>query len=417
MRKIDTRNFQRATRSSLRDVNRQIVLNLIREHQPISRAELARRMEVARSALTAVVRTLLHEGMVFEGAAGRTMRGRRPTLLYVRTRDRLVAAVDVRLTRTVVSMADIAGRQVALESFDTPPTPTALVEELGGRLRRLIDDNDSAGTCVGVGVIVPGVIDRRTGRILVSPGLGWRDADIGAPLAEQLGLPVTVENAPVACALAHVWLGPTHPSGLGDTGTTPAAARNFAYVAVSDGVGVGSVVNGEVLRGHRDTVGEFGHVTLSMDGALCRCGSRGCWEAYTSNVATLSRYLDVDLTRRDRSGRPTAALALGMEELIARARRGDARAIAALQQTGTYLGVGLANVIHALGPERIVVGGEIADAWDIIEPPLREALASRALTRAAARTVITGEPPGPGPRLRGAVALVAAPTFAAPRLG
>jgi N-acetylglucosamine repressor len=411
MRKIDTRNFRRATRSSLRDVNRQIVLNLIREHQPISRAELARRMAVARSALTVVVRSLISEGMIFEGAAGRTERGRRPTLLYVRTRDRLVAAVDVRITRTVLTIADIAGRQVALESFETPATPAALVAELGTRLRRLIDDNDAAGSCVGVGLVVPGVVDRRTRRVLFSPQLGWRDADIAEPLAGQLGLPVTVENAPVACALAHVWLG----SGAG--GAAPAAAGNFAYVAVSDGVGVGSVVNGEVLRGHRDTVGEFGHVTLSMDGARCRCGARGCWEAYTSNVATLSRYLDIDLTQRDRAGRPTAVLALGMEELIARARRGDARAVWALQETGRYLGVGLANVVHALGPERIVVGGEIADAWDIIEPPLREALAARALTQAAAQTVITCEPPGSGPRLRGAVAVVAAPTFAAPQLG
>jgi predicted NBD/HSP70 family sugar kinase len=413
MRKLDTRHFRRATRSTPHDINRQIVLNLVREYQPVSRAELARRMRVARGALTSVVRELLEDGELVEGGAPPTERGRRPTLLHVRTRDRLAVAVDVRVARTVVALTDFTGTQLALEVFATPATPAALVDELARRTARLRADGAAGrlGECEGVGLVVPGVVDRRTGRVLVAPQLGWRDVDLVGPLVEQLGLPVYVENASAACALAHVWLAPPDAPG-------GRLSRTFAYVAVSDGVGVGSVMDGAVLRGGRDTVGEFGHVTLAMDGPRCRCGARGCWEAYVSNTATLARYLDLDpAVVVAPAGTALAGTGPQIEEVIARARGGDGRARWALEETGRYLGVGLANVLHALGPERVVVGGEVAAAWELLEGPLHEAVAERALTPSVRATPVDPEPPGSHPRLRGAVALVASPTFAVPVLG
>ncbi len=413
MRKLDTRHFHRATRSTPRDVNRQIVLNLVREYQPISRAELARRMRVARSALTEVVRELLVEGALVEGGAPPTERGRRPTLLHVRTRDRLAVAVDVRVARTVVALTDFVGTSLALDVFATPSSPAALVDELARRAARLCGDGlaQGLGECEGVGLVVPGVVDRRTGRVLVAPQLGWRDVDVVGPLVERLGLPVYVENASAACALAHVWLAPP--------GAPPGRlSRTFAYVAVSDGVGVGSVVDGALLRGGRDTVGEFGHVTLAMDGPRCRCGARGCWEAYVSNTATLARYLDLDpAVVAAPAGAALAGTGPQIEEVVARARGGDARARWALAETGRYLGVGIANVLHALGPERVVVGGEVVAAWEFLVGPLRAALAERALTPGVSATPVEPEPAASHPRLRGAVALVASPTFAVPVVG
>ncbi|HEX7242122.1 MAG TPA: MarR family transcriptional regulator, partial [Longimicrobiaceae bacterium] len=114
MRKINTRSFRLATRSTAREVNRQIVLNLVREHQPISRAELARRMGVARGSVTPLVKELLADGLIYEGSTGDTSRGRKPTLLYVRTRDRLAIGVDVRSSRTSVILSDFGGREIAV---------------------------------------------------------------------------------------------------------------------------------------------------------------------------------------------------------------------------------------------------------------------------------------------------------------
>jgi predicted NBD/HSP70 family sugar kinase len=184
------------------------------------------------------------------------------------------------------------------------------------------------------------------------------------------------------------------------------------FVSVSDGVGVGVIVNGELLRGRHNTAGEFGHVPLNIDGPRCSCGATGCWEAYVSNIATLSRYFGRDPSERKPHASETATFTV--EDLIARARAGDARALAAINSTARYLGLGLASIINAVDPARVYIGGEITTAWNLIEPIVRASLRERTLTDFGGATEINVVPAEEHPRLRGAVALVAAPAFAAP---
>lgn len=405
MRKINVRNFKLATRSTGREINRQILLNLVREHQPVSRADLARRMEVGRPRVTALVNELLAEGVLQEGDAVESPRGRRPRMLHVRTRDRLVVAADVRFSRTYLMLSDFAGTQIALETFETPLAPDALIAELATRIERILRTYGEGGTCEGVGIAVPGMVDQKTGRILNAPQLGWKDVEIRSALAAATGLPVQVENAPIACALSKMWLGQRE----GDTG-------DFVYVTVSEGVGAGVVVNGEVVRGSTHTAGEFGHVPINADGPRCLCGARGCWEAHTSNLATLSRYLGRELSSPE-TRTLLAETELTVTDLIMRARTGDAKAREALMETGRYLGLGLAMIVNTLNPARIFVGGEVTAAWDLIGPAVRAEIEERALTAPAAATPVIPEQSVGYPRLRGACALVAAPTFAAPNVG
>jgi len=404
LRKIDTRDFQRATRTTSRDINRRIVLNLVRDHQPVSRADLARRMDIGRGVVTSIIQELIDEGTIYEGATGPAARGRRPTMLYVRTQDRLVVAVDVRFSRTFIMISDFAGTQIALESFETIFEPTLLVAELVERIGRLIVSHGATGRCEGVGLVVPGMVQRASGRVLMSPQLGWRDVNIRDALADGVGLPVQIENAPMACALAQMWLGQRGNS-----------SDNFVYVTVSDGVGAGIVLNGQLIRGATDSAGEFGHNTLDPDGPQCLCGAHGCWEAYTSNQATVSRYLGRELVPLW-GGAVQQPASLTIDDLIARARNGDARAASAIEATGHYLGIGIGSIVNALNPSQVFVGGEITSAWDMIEAAVREGILKRALTRPAAATPVIPEQLGGFPRLRGATALIAAPHFAAPRV-
>jgi predicted NBD/HSP70 family sugar kinase len=405
MRKINTRSFVRATRSTPREINRQIVLNLVREHQPISRADLARRMRVGRGMVTSLVSELLTDGSIFEGTTADAPRGRRPMMLYVRTHDRLAVAIDVRFSKTYLMLSDFSGAPIALETFDTVVEPAALVTVLARRIARLLKAHRAAGKCNGIGLVVPGMVDQHTGRVLNAPQLGWRDVDVRDSLAKATGFPVQIENAPIACALAQMWLGERN----GD------APRDFVYVTISDGVGAGVVVNGEVMRGHDNSAGEFGHVALDPHGPECLCGSHGCFEAYTSNLATLSRYLGQDFS-------PTTARRLLHEsgitiaDVLARANEGDPKARRALAETGRFLGRGLAVIVNTLNPAQIFVGGEITEAWDQLGPLVRGMIQERALTSLAASTPIVPEPASNYPRLRGATALVAAPIFAAPQV-
>jgi N-acetylglucosamine repressor len=406
VRKIDPRKFQRATRTTTKDINRQIVLNLVREYQPISRADLARRMEVARGIVTPLVNELIEQGLLVEGATGTSARGRKPTLLHVRSHDRLTVGVDVRLSETQIMLSDFSGRTLATELLATPARPEQLVQALAVRIRRLVDAHAADGECQGVGLVVPGMVDRSTGRLVNAPTLGWRDVDLRGALEKAIELPVHVERDAVACALAQMWMG----QGVVD------GQDSFAYVTFSDGVGAGLVVGGHVVRGHRDAAGEFGHIPLALDGPACLCGSRGCWEAYTSNTAVVAHYLGRELVTRE-SYAEVRRSRLTVADIISRARAGDAAARASLEVTGRYMGLGLAAIVNALNPARIVVGGEIAAAWDLIRPQVVDALAERTLTQGAAATPVIPEPHDEQTRLRGAAALVVAPVFAAPNIG
>lgn len=405
MRKINVRDFKLANRLTAREVNRKILLNLVREHQPISRAELARKMSVGRGAVSALAAKLITEGAIYEGGRGTAARGRKPRYLYVRTHDRLTIAMDVRFSRTYIMLSDFAGTQVALESFKTMFSPAELVDELAVRVRRLIRTQRVQGRIEGIGIVVPGLVEARTGRVLNAPQLGWRDVDLRGPLEAATGLAVHVENAATACALGRMW--------LGERGER--APSDFVYVTVSDGVGAAAVINGQVLRGPQHTAGEFGHIALHPEGPHCLCGARGCWEAYTSNLATLSRFLDIEPGPAD-AQKLLKAGDISVADVIVRARAGDATAVAAVQHTGHYLGVGLSFIIKALAPAQIFVGGEITDAWGLIREHVHSAIAERSLTDAAAATPVIPEPNGGHPRLRGATALVSAPAFAAPRV-
>jgi predicted NBD/HSP70 family sugar kinase/DNA-binding XRE family transcriptional regulator len=404
MRRINTSRFAVATRGTSREINRRILLNLVRSHQPISRADLARLMGVSRGTITLIVNDLIAEKLVFEGATGETVRGRKPTFLYIDARHRTVVAADIRASETFVMLADLLGKPLTgVVAFPTNSDPKHLIPALAKRIKGLLADHPEAGPCEGIGVVVPGMVEHATMRVLHAPTLGWRNVDLREPLAAATGLRVQIENSGRACALAQMW-------ALGSGAPAPSHG-DLVFISVSDGIGVGVIMNGEVLRGRHNIAGEFGHVALSLDGPRCSCGSNGCWEAYISNRATLARYFG----RPAHTGPQDASHRhFTVEDLIARARGGDAKAIAAIEATARYLGLGLASVINALDPACVFVGGEITLAWDLIEGAVRAALAERALTPAAAATEIRPVAATEHPRLQGAAALVTAPAFAAP---
>ncbi len=301
-------------------------------------------------------------------------------------------------------LADLLGKPLTgVVSFPTVREPKALVEALAARIKSLLADHPEVNACEGIGVVVPGMVEHSTMSVLHAPTLGWRNVNLREPLAAATGLPVQVENSGRACALAQMWAHRGDAGGGGD----------LVFLSVSDGLGVGVILNGEVLRGRHNIAGEFGHVPLSLDGPRCACGANGCWEAYVSNRATLARYFGRPVNH---GVRPEAAdrSHFTMEDLIARARASDAKAVAAIEATARYLGLGLASVINALDPARVYIGGEITLAWDLIEDTLRSALGERTLTPAAADTEIRPVAATEYPRLQGAAALVSAPAFAAP---
>ncbi len=407
MRKINPKDFKLATRGTSRDINKQIALTLIGTHQPVSRAELSRLMDTNRANITFLVNELLEEKLVREGDLGeRKTRGRKPTHLYLNSHRGIAVALDIRATKTYMMLTDSIGKQISgVAAFPTLLDPERFVRSVGENVRRYVDECALGLSIDGIGVVVPGILDRERGTVVHAPPLGWRNVDLLSPLEREFPeIEIHLENSGRACALSQIWR--THEGGI--------AHNDIVFVSVSDGVGVGVVVNGELIRGRNNTAGEFGHVPISVDGPRCSCGANGCWEAYISNPATLARYFGHSPNIRE--PRPVDVTEFTVEDLIIRARGNDSKALAAINSTARYLGIGLGSIINAVDPSRIYIGGEITAAWDLIEHNVREAIRERTLTSDPGKVSIGIVPVDEYPRLRGAAALVTAPAFAAPKV-
>ena len=397
MRKIDLTNFIVATSETARHINRRIALNIIRRDALMSRAELARRSGLQRSTISAIVRELIAEGWVTEGATTASARGRRARVLHLNVERAGILAADIRPETTRVGLAGLDARFVALTAWPTPGTPAEFLRQLV----QTVDAFRSAHrqiTCEGMGVSVAGRVNS-SGRLVFAPNLPWAPVDIREIIEGAVGLPVAVENAASACALAELWFG-QHSEDV----------KHLVAITISEGVGVGMLVNGQLVHGHDAMAGEFGHVALVDDGHPCGCGRRGCWEQYASNSAALRYYREAQKPAAEPP--PSNGLAIRYADLLALVESGDKDAIAAIERQAHFIGTGLGPVITGLAPQVVVVVGEVAAAWPRIGAIVERMASERSLPGIVPR-IVAADPAGQ-PRLRGAVALVVQQHFGAP---
>jgi len=393
MRRLDLRKTQAARLNTIRDINRQIVLNYIREREPISRAEIAREADLQRSTISAIVEALTAEGLVEEVGEGESTGGRRPTLLRLRTKEAIAIGVAITPTCTTVATSDLAGRIVEQTEFLTDPNPEQTLAEVIAVTREFSARN--GGSIEAVGVSLPGLVDPSTGTAVYVPYFKWRDIPIARTISSALGLPVIIDNDANAVALAELWFGRPEVSD----------ARDFILVLVAEGVGTGIIFDGQVYRGQRGAAGEFGHMVIGTNAPVsCSCGSRDCWEAFSSERAAVARYMELAGVNR--------VAPLGFRELVDAALLGEAEARAALVETARCLGVGISNLVVGFSPEAVVVGGEIARAWPLVENALTETI-EHSVRRGLPSAKILPSTLGEKPTLRGALSLVLAGKFAA----
>ena len=376
-----------ASSEIVRDINRRVVLNLIRTRQPISRADLARASGLQRSTISLIVEQLIEEHWVLEGPTGRLPRGRHPTYLRLNS-ERAIIGVDIRPIQTTVALSDVNGKFTAQEVLATSPDPKVAMEELIQAIRR-IADSGRGKKIEGIGISLPGRFDEGSDKLVFAPNLKWGFVDIRNPLVEATGLEVELENAANACVLAAVWF-------------DHAPERNLVVLTVSEGIGTGILANGQLVRGLGGMAGEFGHVPVDPRGPLCGCGSRGCWEVFASNRAALRYYLESDA---DPGG-------LSFPELLSRAGHGDARAANALETMAHHLGRGMRMVVAGLAPERIVVVGDLTRSWHRFGPIIEAEVRAQTLAGGCTPHVTPANEDGMA-RLRGTVALVLQKHFSA----
>ena len=369
---------QSASNKTPRQINRNLVFNLVRTRQPLSRADLARISGLQRSTVSLIVEDLIKERWILEGSTGRPPRGRRPTFLEL-NHQRAVIALDIHPSQTTVAVTDLGGKIVAQNVVALPDDPNKAILTIVAAIRKLMAAH-SDKSFDGIGISLPGRADPRLEKLIFAPNLKWPLSSIKSRIQRATDLNVEMDNVANACALSEVWFGDS--DGLHD----------LVVVNVSEGIGTGIFANGQLLRGANGMAGEFGHVQMETNGPQCGCGGRGCWETVASNRAGLRYYEELSGTT-----------APSFTALVKMAQADDAHAIKALEKMSSYLGRGLRMIASALAPSEIVIVGDITTAWYMFGPIIEAELKQNALSK---EPRLRPSFEGNTARLRSAVALV-----------
>jgi predicted NBD/HSP70 family sugar kinase len=387
-----------ATPSSVRAVNRSIILGLIRRRQPVSRADLARLTGIFRSSVSDIVDELLEESLLTEERSAPSQRGRVPMSLTLNDAGYRVIGLNIRPAYCQAAAAGLSGTIQQDLIFDTPVSPKRLVRSIGGAIERLRKERPSKTTpeFQQIGIAVPGHVDVHTGDIIWTPTHPELNGfPLAAELAAECGIGAVADNDCNAGALSELWLA---------AGDNSRANSDFAFLNVSDfGTGAGAVLNGEIYRGHDSRfAAEVGHMIVDQSGPLCRCGRHGCLELYVSNEATWRR------------AHPRLPFTLeGFSKLLDEARQGNARAVEAFRETARYLSVGVSNIGFAFNPAEIIVAGRITAIWDL----LRDEVAARNSSPHLRYSLRPAHLSADDSLLHGAVCLALHDTFARPKFG
>ena len=361
-----------------------LLLRLIRAAQPITRTEIASRLEIDKSTVTENVKPLLTAGILREEtikADASRGQGRKPRTLSFADENDYFIGVNLGVRTSQVGTTTLKGEITETDDFNTPPKPADALKLVRERIENIISCNSDKILRV-IGVSVPGLTDTERRELVYAPNLDWRNVKIAEIFNILPNVRVVVENDSTAAAMYEARMKIRHSSeGL---------MTNFILVRSGTGIGVGLVIGSEVYRGTgagRGIAGEFGHMTIVAGGKSCVCGNRGCWEKYASAASAASLYTG------DRPLRPSETMPRFVE-IVARAENGEIRAQRTLEKIGDYLGIGIANVIMGIGIPRVIISGRLVYGWQFIEQPLREAIERSIVGKLEGWSIEAGEPAG-----------------------
>lgn len=396
-------HLRKGNRDLIKEINRNLVLNLIKNRGPISRTEIARLSGLSPATISGIAADFIASGLVDEMGEGESTGGRRPVLLRLNHQAGFVVGVKLMEDAITSAVTDLDAN-VLYHRVTTLEDARDVSAVLGAIVRAIEMTIEKSGVeragVLGIGIGMAGVIRGKEGLCHYSPFFGWRDVKVAGPIEAHFGLPVCIDNDVNTLTIAEQWFGYGH--GVDD----------FVVVTVGRGIGAGIVANGQLCRGALGGAGEFGHITLAAEGPLCDCGKRGCLEALASDPAVFRMV-------RERIAAGEESVLTGIEvptlqDVIRAAEGGDQVARGVLASSGRWLGVGIANLVNILNPQLVIVAGEGVRAGEYRFQVMREAIGMHAFDGLAKELKIVIEPSGDETWARGAASLVLGEIFKHP---
>jgi len=374
----ETNQRRGADHAVMRELNRSLVLDLLKQNSPISRAAIAKLTALAKPTVSTIVDDLVSEGLVREIGVGKTrsIGGRPPILLEFNERSHFLIGVEIGVKHSTIALADAQGAELARSELVMSPTkPAETLRTIANEIRRTMRGAGAPlGRLAAIGIVVPGLVDANTATCLLAPNIGWHDVPVRDLLARSFQrVPIFVHNTVDPANVAESLEGAGE--GTGD----------IAMLWASTGVGAGLLFNGRVFGGHGGISGEIGHCYVPGGTERCNCGKIGCLETIASgpSVARAAK-------QAIKAGRKTSLKGkrqLTSVEVAAAAAEGDALALEVLADAGSALGIAASWMVNLFNPELVLIGGGLSGAGEPLIGPLEAALRKHALPQAMERVI------------------------------
>ena len=357
------------TSKKVGEKNEYFIYRLIQKNAPITRKNLGKLSPYSIATVSNHVKSLLDSELLVEKEKGMSSGGRKPGLLKINKNKKYIISINFEINQAVINIFNLAfgilARHVVQEfPFATSPKSLSAVVE---QLRSLMQEHAlKIDDIMGIGLSVPGLVERDRGELIFAPNLGWSQMEIVDYFSKRFSdIEIYLENEAKAAAIAEKEF--SYP-----------AVENLVYVSVNEGIGCGIIVGGELIRGVSGNAGEFGHMIITDDGYYCHCGNNGCWETMASENFIVKRW-------QERSKAKEETLPDKVYEEI---RSGDDLALEIAARAGSNLGIGIANIINSLNPQLIVVGGGITRIKDYIKEHVQEKTNKNSLIHIKDETVV-----------------------------
>jgi glucokinase-like ROK family protein len=393
-------NNQTADQDSVRKVNTSLVLNALRLHAPISRADLANLTKLNRSTISNIVNELIDDGLVLELNTMESKIGRPGIALSLRPEGGAVIGVEIGVGFISVILTDFVANILWRECNEFPPKSPQI--DVISKTEGLIDQaiafaNTKKLNLLGIGLGVPGLVDVQKGELLFAPNLGWRNVPLRLMFSQRFHLPIYIENEANLGALGEYYF------GVGRD------VENIIYLSSGVGLGGGLIINGQLYKGGRGFAGEIGHIQRDAQGELCGCGRRGCWETQVGPRAVLQRVkrsIESDSKSTFTKKADGDLENLTFNQVVDHALQGDKLCRSAMEKVGENLGTGIADLANIFNPEMVIIGGAFSYGREIIIPVLEKIIATETLpaVRKNLRVIVSEQ--GADACVLGAIAVV-----------
>ena len=354
-------NIKIGNSSFIKNLNQSSILRLINEYGPISRKELSEKTEYSAATISNHVKTLIEEGFVIEKEKGISSGGRKPVFLTINPDKGFIIGVDIEVNKVKIVLFNLKLKVEKKNEFyiETEKTPEQILEKILSHIEEILKEKRiEEYDLLGIGVAVPGLVNKDRNILQFAPNLGWEKEKISEYLNRNYKVPIFVENE-------------ANAAGLGEKEFYYDKYINMVYVSINEGIGCGLIFNGGLYRGASGNAGEFGHIIIESESErTCHCGNKGCWEALASENYIYDRYSKI--TKRE---------LINIDQVYKKIKENntDEEIRKLLDKVGENIGLGIANIINSLSPELVIIGGNILKIKDYLDQPLQRSIREKAL--------------------------------------